>query len=718
MALQMSTMVKRHDSNNKMNNNVSGFLNVLPYDVVTTIFSYLDQNDCIQCLNICKTWRDRVPEYTKSVWHTLKINGRFENTTRMNKAQGRFLGNHVKHVQVIHFIKKKNKNTFLDVMKQILDYGCNKIESLDFAFFETPNQNEFIKIILQPLASTLTHLTMREHYSNPALLYILSTCSHLTHFTYISSNNARIQHEVTENEPFIVEDSVSTTPTPKIKKQFDHLIYLHIDSPINKVSRLQPILQRCPNLQYFIGMSSITYEMGKKNHHMGQSTCLTLSFDELFSWCPNLICFKSNASYERQKIVKDDIVNSMINSSNNYLSHQQEKHPYKLKHLSLREKMGQDLITPFLTKNGNTLEYVSLLGCKFETPTRFFAWKSIFLSPSFPQLIHLRTLVCDSVAFDCIALVTLLNQAPMIETLELKRLQDVTFDYSIFKSLAPLHHLKYLYLEYMTFDNDYSAALFIERLCMLEKLVVHRSVMTLRRLYSFSSLERLKHLEFFIMEWSQEEEREEESQEDYQEEGQQPIPYFVPPELFTHLASSGLQHHQLEFVHLDTLKGITLEHLIAIAGISTIKHINVQLDQVLDDENEEETLIFIKKLHTTTSIETLILRDVAYLPPYPVILALSQLPFLKEIYLASPTMFLPSPSQVDEIIDVSRIMPLLCNNKLQKMTLENAIGNRTRPRMAIDNLLSEHGLSWYSTQSFTRINDDGLYLEDVRLERQ
>ncbi|KAG2216407.1 hypothetical protein INT45_013884 [Circinella minor] len=407
----------------------------------------------------------------------------------------------------------------------------------------------------------------------------------------------------------------------------------------------------------------------------------------------------------------------MLNSSNNYLSNQQEEHQYKLKHLSLHEKMGQDLIAPFLTKSGNTLEYLSLLGCPFEIPTPFFAWKSIFLSPSFPQCIHLRTLICDSVAFDCISLVTLLNQAPLIETLELKRLQDVTFNYSILQSLAPLHHLKYLYLEYMTFDNDHAAALFIERLCILEKLVVHRSVMTLRRLNNFSSLERLKHLEFFIIEWGQEEEGEE-YQVDYQEE-EEPIPhYFMPPELFTHVASFELQQHQLEFVHLETIKGITLEHLIAIAGISTIKHINVQLDQVLDHENEEETLIFIKKLHTTTPIETLVLRDVAYLPPYSVILALSQLPFLKEIYLESPTMFLPSPSQVDEIIDVSRIMPLLCNNTLQRITLENAVGNRTRPRMAIDNLVSEHGLSWYSTQSFTRINDDGLYLEDVRLERQ
>ena len=124
----MSAMVKRHDDNNKNIRNASGFIDFLPYDLVTSIFSYLDQNDCIQCLNICKSWRDRVPEYTKGVWQRLQINGRFENTTSIDKAQGRFLGHHVKHVQVINVFKKKN--TLFDVMKQILDYGCDKIESL------------------------------------------------------------------------------------------------------------------------------------------------------------------------------------------------------------------------------------------------------------------------------------------------------------------------------------------------------------------------------------------------------------------------------------------------------------------------------------------------------------------------------------------------------------------------------------------------------------
>ncbi|KAI9268990.1 hypothetical protein BDA99DRAFT_338995 [Phascolomyces articulosus] len=105
-----------------------GFVDFLPYDIVSAIFSYLDQGECLTCLDVCSAWYKRVPEYTRTVWQTLKINNRFQKTM-INSYRARFLGEHVKHVQISSFSKRTDEEFFM-AMKQLFDCGCNKIESL------------------------------------------------------------------------------------------------------------------------------------------------------------------------------------------------------------------------------------------------------------------------------------------------------------------------------------------------------------------------------------------------------------------------------------------------------------------------------------------------------------------------------------------------------------------------------------------------------------
>ncbi|KAI9268989.1 hypothetical protein BDA99DRAFT_338996 [Phascolomyces articulosus] len=506
-------------------------------------------------------------------------------------------------------------------------------------------------------------------------------------------------------DPFMTDSTSpsSTTTITTINEHFNNLIYLHIDAPLEKQLRLQPILQRCLNLQYFIGMSTENYDT-TRDYRIDYSNALVAS-EELLSWCPKLICFKSNGSYDHD-ISKNSILQSIstVNSNNG------------LKHLSLRENSRDNQMISFLTSNSDTIEHLELMGSRFESNTYYPGWDSLFSSPTF-RMAQLRTLVCEYIAFSSTSLVALLNQAPTIHSLTLNRVEQLILDRFSVKSLHVLPYLRCLHLEFITFRDAYASALFFERFPALEKLVARESILTLKKMTDFSSLEKLKHLELGNIEWQYDEDEDENHNTNPNSNDDNSIYSIVPSGLFASLASIPSKRSCLETIDLVGISGLTLKHLIVMADIPTIKFLDVELDDLLDEENEEETLLFVTKLQVNTMIEKLTLRYIAYLPPYSIIEAISELPYLKELYLESPAVSLPSASTVDELIDVSRILPLISNNKLEKITLENAIGNRVRPRVAINDMISDHGLLWCSKPCFTRINDDGLYLEDIILER-
>ena len=98
-----------------------GFLKKLSYDIISNIFLYLDQQDCLNCMATCRDWYDHIPQYTEDNWETLQL-----NKNGVTQLQERNLGRHVKHVLFYNV----QADILSITMQRLLDCGCSEIESL------------------------------------------------------------------------------------------------------------------------------------------------------------------------------------------------------------------------------------------------------------------------------------------------------------------------------------------------------------------------------------------------------------------------------------------------------------------------------------------------------------------------------------------------------------------------------------------------------------
>ena len=96
----------------------NGFLKNDSYDIISNIFVYLDQRDCLNCMATCREWCDDIPQFTQDNWKTISFEG-----TEISEHQKRNLGKHVKDVTVCF-------DSGATMIQQLLDCGCTEIESL------------------------------------------------------------------------------------------------------------------------------------------------------------------------------------------------------------------------------------------------------------------------------------------------------------------------------------------------------------------------------------------------------------------------------------------------------------------------------------------------------------------------------------------------------------------------------------------------------------
>ena len=76
------------------------FTLTLPAEIVSNIFGYLHQKDCIGCMLVCKQWHELFPGYIHSttVWQDLTISP--ESWNKVSDSALRCLGPHVKNVSI------------------------------------------------------------------------------------------------------------------------------------------------------------------------------------------------------------------------------------------------------------------------------------------------------------------------------------------------------------------------------------------------------------------------------------------------------------------------------------------------------------------------------------------------------------------------------------------------------------------------------------------
>ena len=111
----------------------NGLLEKFTYDLISNIFYiYLDQQDCLNCMATCHAWYELIPQFTQANWKTLQLDKK-----GISLRQGQNLGKHVKHV----LFKGVSEYLLSDTMQQLLDYGCDEIESLGKVYIK-PKKRE------------------------------------------------------------------------------------------------------------------------------------------------------------------------------------------------------------------------------------------------------------------------------------------------------------------------------------------------------------------------------------------------------------------------------------------------------------------------------------------------------------------------------------------------------------------------------------------------
>lgn len=97
-------------------------LQSLPYDVVITILSFLTQQDCLRCLEVCREWCTLIPMYAReTVFREIRLD---EQHLDDNKSMHKFLG---PHVDAVSFKKCHRLDRVLDMLQA---KQCSNIQRL------------------------------------------------------------------------------------------------------------------------------------------------------------------------------------------------------------------------------------------------------------------------------------------------------------------------------------------------------------------------------------------------------------------------------------------------------------------------------------------------------------------------------------------------------------------------------------------------------------
>ena len=109
-----------YSDSNKRND----FTTILPFDVVSVIFSHITKSDCLKCMSVSRKWLDHVPHYTTTLWKELTISSL---ETLNNGLLFKCLGPHLEKLRLHRF----NECEIATVIQRLAEKGqCNSIRSL------------------------------------------------------------------------------------------------------------------------------------------------------------------------------------------------------------------------------------------------------------------------------------------------------------------------------------------------------------------------------------------------------------------------------------------------------------------------------------------------------------------------------------------------------------------------------------------------------------
>ncbi|KAI9250982.1 hypothetical protein BDA99DRAFT_541624 [Phascolomyces articulosus] len=636
-----------------------GILNNLPFDVLVTIFSFLNQQDCLTCMAVNRTWYQHVPEYTKDIWKQVSFSKK--DIHKSNHRREKCIA---KHVMSVTFDMFNEENKLYIMMNKLLKWGCDKIESLEFNYCKTSHQDWFLDLLQQLAARNqrLTHLSMNRHGSNITLTRILATCPMLTHFTYTLTSVVKNFGGLSS-----IESSPSKTMDLSTATVNKNMIYLHVQDLMDTHNRLEAVLKNCPNLQYLIGIDTkkVFYIPSNNNNDTTLSSPPSdgIYLDELFSWCPKLIYFMDKGAYFITDGQDDPIQNPLIrcqqrtNSQNN-----------NFYHLALCD--NSDEIAPFVIRHKKTLESLILTGA-YNDYYGGTDWASVFLRQLL-SMDRLRTLACQYFEYsgDPSSLITLVNHCPVLDTLELSystfsfSTRPATFHYNLIESLITLPTLRRLNLHGYSFANNHAVIGLFKRLPALEELTIANGRLPLNSNPNiFPQLcPKLTKLDLMDITCNH-------------AEGET----ILSPSMFLNTTTTITQQNNInnnnnicniKHIRLCNVPPVTYELLTSIAHIPTLKTLEVTLAEMHCLYDDKGLITFFKTLQKTV-IEKLTLRRFHYIQQlhYPAVIdALSSLPFLKELRFEATMMARPRIKSIEDVNKLCSILNVLYkSNSLDKV---------------------------------------------------
>ncbi|KAI8137057.1 hypothetical protein BJV82DRAFT_675218 [Fennellomyces sp. T-0311] len=236
-------MTSRHnDSSNSENEFLRQieFIATLPSDVVLEIFAYVDQQDCLTSITVCRDWYPAIPE--PSTPQTMPGKPRKNVTVKPDREAS---GGDRLSEQELHAL-----------MQKLFDW--------ELIHCATTHLDECLDL-MKLLASHLASLILENHACNVDILLILYAFPDLTHFSRDDYNFPN------DDRTLIIR------PQDIPINYYSKITHLHLNVALTKVQK-NSVLKRCPDLRSFIDT----------DRQLTLVQNVTVGLDELFSWCPKI----------------------------------------------------------------------------------------------------------------------------------------------------------------------------------------------------------------------------------------------------------------------------------------------------------------------------------------------------------------------------------------------------------------------------------------------
>ena len=104
----------------------SAFATKLPPEILSLIFFYLSQRDCIRSMAVCKSWYTMIPNCSRRAWKKLVLHPAYirrGDHVRWEQCLGR-------HVKSITFSQFQDEGELYRMMQKLADCNCLHAEHI------------------------------------------------------------------------------------------------------------------------------------------------------------------------------------------------------------------------------------------------------------------------------------------------------------------------------------------------------------------------------------------------------------------------------------------------------------------------------------------------------------------------------------------------------------------------------------------------------------